>query len=70
MAAKDKAMDRVVGRLTELRMRLDPEERAILDRLITGEAAEVTGHALAADAAIAGRVIFDEAAVAYKVIDF
>ena len=75
MAAQDKALERVVNKLTELRMRFDPDERAILDRMITGEAAEVTGHAAAADAAIsdaaiAGRVVFDEEAVAYKVIDF
>ena len=70
MAAQDKALDRVVSKLTELRMRFDPDERAILDRMVTGEAAEVTGHAAVSDAAIAGRVAFDEEAVAYKVIDF
>jgi hypothetical protein len=69
MAAVDKNIEAVVSALTELRMRFNPDERQILDALVTGEAAEVSGHSFDPGAAV-GRfeLRFDEEAIAYKLI--
>jgi hypothetical protein len=42
--ADEKVIEKVVARLTDLRLTLGPEERVILDRMIVGEEAEVSGH--------------------------
>ncbi|MCK5645603.1 MAG: hypothetical protein KAH97_02425 [Anaerolineales bacterium] len=69
MAAQDKAIERVVSRLTALRTEFGPEERSILDQLIVGDTPEVVAHAADLGAAISARVIFDEAAVAYRAVE-
>lgn len=45
MAENEKIVSKVVGRLTELRMEFGAEERVVLDQLIMGDDAEVSGHA-------------------------
>ena len=69
MAAQDKAIERVVSRLTALRTEFGPEERSILDQLIVGDTPEVVAHAADLGAAMSARVIFDEAAVAYRAVE-
>lgn len=69
MAAQDKALERVVSRLTALRTEFGPEERSILDQLIVGDTPEVVAHAADLGAAISARVIFDAAAVAYRAVE-
>lgn len=45
MAENEKIVQKVVSRLTELRMEFGAEERVVLDQLIMGDDAEVSGHA-------------------------
>lgn len=68
MALKEVAVESVVNQLTQLRGRLDPDERQALDAMILGDTPEVTAHAAEAGASI-GRLIiaFDEEEVAYRV---
>ena len=40
-------VEQVLGRLTQLRMELEPDGRAVLDELIVGPEAEVSAHQLA-----------------------
>ena len=56
--SEEKVIEKVVARLTDLRLTLGPEERVILDRVIVGEQAEVTGHKFEVGAGF-GRVILD-----------
>ena len=42
--AQTQIIERLVGRLNDFRSDLGTEEAAILDALIVGRAAEVTGH--------------------------
>ncbi len=42
--AQTQLIERLVGRLNEFRSDLGSEEAAVLDALIVGRAAEVTGH--------------------------
>lgn len=44
----EKVIERVVGRLTEMRMSLDAEERVVLDEMIISEP-EVIAHAVTPD---------------------
>jgi NurA-like 5'-3' nuclease len=44
----EKVIERVVGRLTEMRMSLDAEERVVLDEMIISEP-EVIAHAVTGD---------------------
>jgi len=69
MAAQDKALEKVVSRLTALRTEFGPEERSILDQLIVGDTPEVVAHAADLGAVISARVTFDEAAVAYRAVE-
>lgn len=69
MAAQDKAIERVVSRLTALRTEFGPEERSILDQLIVGDTPEVIAHAADLNAVISARVTFDEEAVAYRAVE-
>lgn len=64
---KSQVVERVIGRLSDLRMDLGPEEQVVLDALITGDMPEVTAHAVTID--IAGRVQFDKENNIYVVID-
>jgi hypothetical protein len=64
---RSRLIERVVGRLTDLRMELDPEERVILDEFVLGEA-EVTAHAMD-PGAVTPRVILDKDQHVYKLVD-
>lgn len=55
-AANEQIVDQVLGRLTQLRMELSADGRAVLDEMIVGQAAEVTGHQLTSDQADASAV--------------
>ena len=57
--ADEKVIEKVVARLTDLRLTLGPEERFVLDRMIVGEKAEVTGHKFEIGSGFEGRVILD-----------
>jgi hypothetical protein len=61
----DKIVQKVVSRLTELRAEFGPEERVILDGLVVGDGAEVSGHAF--DFTAPGRIV--EEGGSYKVVD-
>jgi hypothetical protein len=61
----EKVIEKVVARLTDLRLTLGPEERFVLDRMIVGEKAEVTGHKFEIGGGF-GRVILDSEE--YKVV--
>jgi hypothetical protein len=61
----EKVIEKVVARLTDLRLTFGPEERVVLDRMIVGEAAEVTGHKFEIGSGL-GRVILDNEE--YKVV--
>lgn len=60
----EKVIEKVVARLTDMRLTFGPEERYILDRMIVGEQAEVTGHML--EIGWEGKVILDNEE--YKVV--
>ena len=62
----EKVIEKVVARLTDLRLTLGPEERVILDRMIVGEQAEVTGHKFEIGSGPEGMVILDSEE--YKVV--
>ncbi len=62
----EKVIEKVVAKLTDLRLTLGPDERFILDRMIVGEKAEVTGHKFEVGAGFGGKVILDSEE--YKVI--
>ena len=49
MSEESKVVEKVVSRLTELRMQCGPQERFVLDKIITGESPEVVAHAFAID---------------------
>ena len=42
--SEEKFVEKVVMKLTDLRLTLGPEERFVLDKIVVGEQAEVTGH--------------------------
>ena len=44
----EKVVEKVIGRLTEMRMEFGPEERAVLDEMLIG-GPEVTAHAVTGD---------------------
>ncbi|NIS80059.1 MAG: hypothetical protein GTO14_07590 [Anaerolineales bacterium] len=62
---KLKVVEKVVSRLTDIRMEFGPEERVVLDMLVTGKEPEVSAHAVAID--IIGRVEFDDEKHVYRV---
>jgi len=45
MSEETKVVEKVVFKLTELRMQCGPQERFVLDKIITGESPEVVAHA-------------------------
>ena len=45
----EKVIEKVIGRLTDMRKTLEPEERAVLDEMIIG-GPEVVAHAMTPDA--------------------
>jgi hypothetical protein len=49
MAEESKVVEKVVFKLTELRMTCGPQERYVLDKIITGESPEVVAHAFTID---------------------
>jgi hypothetical protein len=55
----EKVIEKVVARLTEMRMTMGPEERVILDEMIIG-GPEVVAHALTPDSQVVPRVILDD----------
>jgi len=57
---KSRIIERVVTRLTEMRMDLDAEAQSVLDQIVIGEAAEVTGHAFDPGFNVRGRISIDE----------
>jgi hypothetical protein len=57
--SEEKVIAKVVARLTDLRLTLGPEERFVLDRMIVGEKAEVTGHKFEVGGGWGGKVILD-----------
>jgi hypothetical protein len=61
----DKIMQKVVARLTELRVEFGAEERVVLDRIVVGEDAEVSGHAF--DFNAPGKIMLDGGR--YKIVD-
>lgn len=70
MAAQEKALQKVVSRLTQLRAEFGPEERSMLDQIVLGDTPEVIAHAATLDAIVPARLEFDEEAVAYRVAEF
>ena len=44
----EKVIEKVIGRLTDLRMTLEPEGRVVLDEMVIG-GPEVVAHAVTAD---------------------
>ncbi|MFA9404113.1 MAG: hypothetical protein ACERKY_13735 [Anaerolineales bacterium] len=54
----EKVVEKVVGKLTEMRMNFGPEERAVLDEMIIG-GPEVVAHAVTADKVVP-RVILED----------
>ncbi len=69
-AANEQIVDQVLGRLTQLRMELSADGRAVLDEMIVGQAAEVTGHQLTSDQADASVVAQAQGAmISGKAID-
>lgn len=58
MADNEKIVQKVIGRLTELRLELGAEERVVLDQVIMGDTAEVSGHAMKFDAP--GRIALED----------
>ena len=64
--SEEKFVEKVVTKLTDLRLTLGPEERFVLDKMIVGEKAEVTGHKFEIGHAFEGRVILDSEE--YKVV--
>jgi hypothetical protein len=58
MSEEQKVIEKVVHRLTEMRMQFGPQERYVLDKIITGEAPEVSGHAFRFD--FGGRVKLED----------
>ena len=61
----EKVIEKVVARLTDLRLTFGPEERQVLDRMIVGEEPEVTGHKFEIGSS-PGRVILESEE--YKVV--
>ncbi len=55
----EKLIEKVVGRLTEMRLKMDAEERVVLDEMIIG-GPEVVAHAVTADSQVTPRVILDD----------
>ena len=55
----EKVVEKVIGRLTEMRMEFGPEERAILDELIIG-GPEVVAHAVTPDSRAVPKVTLDD----------
>jgi hypothetical protein len=49
MSEETKIVEKVVSRLTELRMQCGPQERFVLDKIIMGESPEVVAHAFTID---------------------
>lgn len=64
--SEEKVIERVVTKLTDLRLSLEPEERLVLDKMIVGERAEVTGHRYEIGEGSFGRIALD--GEEYKVI--
>lgn len=55
----EKVIEKVIGRLTEMRTTMGPEERVVLDEMIIG-GPEVVAHALTPDARVTPRVTLDD----------
>ncbi len=55
----EKLIEKVVGRLTEMRMSMGAEERVVLDEMIIG-GPEVIAHAVTADSQVTPRVTLDD----------
>jgi len=49
MSEEAKVINKVVSKLTALRMQCGPQERYVLDKIITGESPEVVAHAFTID---------------------
>lgn len=49
MSEEQKIVEKVVYKLTELRLQFGPQERFVLDKLVMGESPEVMGHAFKID---------------------
>jgi hypothetical protein len=54
----EKVIEKVIGRLTEMRLKMDAEERFVLDEMIIS-GPEVVAHAVTADKVVP-RVILDD----------
>ncbi|MBW1946279.1 MAG: hypothetical protein JRJ51_26230 [Deltaproteobacteria bacterium] len=54
----EKVIENVIGRLTEMRLKMDAEERFVLDEMIIS-GPEVVAHAVTADKVVP-RVILDD----------
>lgn len=55
----EKVIEKVIGRLTEMRMTMGPEERVVLDEMIIG-GPEVVAHAVTADSQVVPRVTLED----------
>ncbi|TEU00808.1 MAG: hypothetical protein E3J30_02030 [Anaerolineales bacterium] len=55
----EKVIEKVIGRLTEMRLKMDAEERVVLDEMIIG-GPEVVAHALTPDSQVVPRVILED----------
>ena len=56
----EKVIEKVIGRLTDMRMTMEPEERVVLDEMIIG-GPEVIAHAVTGDVQkIQPRVTLDD----------
>ena len=57
--SNEKVVEKVIGRLTEMRMECGPEERVILDELIIG-GPEVVAHAVTPDSGAVPKVTLED----------
>jgi hypothetical protein len=60
MTEESKIVEKVVSRLTDLRLSLSPQERFFLDELIIGGRAEVTGHKFEVGGEWTGKIAIDD----------
>lgn len=60
MSEESKIVEKVVSRLTDLRLSLSPQERVFLDQLVIGGRAEVTGHKFELGGDWSGKIAIDD----------
>lgn len=60
MSEESKIVEKVVSRLTDLRLSLSPQERVFLDQLVIGGRAEVTGHKFELGGEWSGKIAIDD----------